>query len=450
MKKAVIILSLLLFSLSTMAQGPLAYTSAIGHSTLTNPTDSGIVRVWNDTCIISCNNNGVDSSAFLLFPMNLPSLNTPTRSVGLLRHMIVHDFTVFNDYVIFCGSMNNTFGVVGWFDIHDLYLPQVSVNYRYLQKTPAQCFRKVVAYHHNGDIRIAAIGYSDTTVGAILVADRVAEIVLSPTSNQFDLWTLPYGGPFFEDIDDIVVTDSYVALVGKYEDRSVPGSQGLCVRKYGRGQLANGLIDNCYHYPCPIELAFEPKAVAMTGDNISTLNSCYIPSQPAFQLRMYNIDLLSMNMFDAQCHKLLAKNPPYSAVYFPQYKQIVVSYQIDYTDMHHNKAILLVLRPWSTASYQADYMFDPVLQNVTSLTKSMGQYLLGINGVNYFVKDMSIGIHPQGPNCYKNDQLPIDVIVPIIPQKNYQPSNIKSYTIPAVYSIQPVKQNTITPVCTSK
>lgn len=135
--------------------------------------------------------------------------------------------------------------------------------------------------------------------------------------------------------------------------------------------------------------------------------------------------LWANTMIDAQSHSIYAKNPPLDVVYFKNVNKLVVSNTVNYTDSHYNKAILLVLEPGAPTPYGADYMFASELQNVTSMDKSKDQYLICINGVHYFVKDMSVGMNYSSPNCYMYDLFTINAIPTIPYYTNNTPYPIK-------------------------
>ncbi|MBP5190735.1 MAG: hypothetical protein J6031_07465 [Bacteroidales bacterium] len=104
----------LIISVSALAQTSItAYESNVWNY------DEIVIKQYNYPATISSKYSGESGSTVFEYNVDIGA-NSSTSTQVILKGYRVHDFVIDNDSVFFCGQMGNC-GIIGYFDIHDLF-----------------------------------------------------------------------------------------------------------------------------------------------------------------------------------------------------------------------------------------------------------------------------------------------------------------------------------------
>ena len=270
--KAIAILALLLLFQRTYAQPnperttECAFPNAIGKTlfrTLGYPQTIGYAEIGNEHCFL------LSKDDTIIYAPIEPWID-------------VNDIFVYNNqFLFFCGQdirLQNGAGLIGYFDIHDLFHNNGSY---YCQTFPTSVgnitditqWNKVIAYNDPqlGYLHVVSIGEGITGQDPFPTIVEFKSFQFSNPSN----YTIasPQSAPHpYERFDNLLVTDNYVATTG----RLAGPNMGISVRVFDKYNLfsTSGMQDYAHIYPSnDYDYPIEPALATVVGrDTISTIS----------------------------------------------------------------------------------------------------------------------------------------------------------------------------------
>ena len=165
MKKISLVFLILLSGLLSSPKAQPTSVTAYAHTT--DPVLVSSIREYNYPATICCNIYDTTTGHYLISFSYQDSVSMQTRKVSLWNY-IINDFKVSNDSVFFCGHNTEGHGIIGFFDIQDLffnngnyYIQDVFEVMSHNDVFRVNDFTKLVTYVNNNNERhIVCIGHA--------------------------------------------------------------------------------------------------------------------------------------------------------------------------------------------------------------------------------------------------------------------------------------------------
>ena len=367
---------------------------------------NGIIRVWMDDLAVICNRDTNGRFFFSVCHVNdaIDSGSAIANTVLLMSNAIVNDFVILNDTVYFCGTFHDINGFLGWFCIRDLlYSSSVLMNGYRFYNNEATHLNKIGAYKSNsGSIKVATIGNASSYNTHF--ADRVFELDVSNFNTLSSDWCLlASSGLSYVTYDDIIITDDYVIIAGRYDD-SVSHQGGICLRKYRKGLFNSTDITYNYLFSYGKSALYELSATNIKDNRIAIAGAYRIND---WKVYVSSFNIVSMDMVYNQIVEVEDKSENLCITYVNDAGRLVLSLIHAYQTPWNIIGELLLLNPWSAASLSAEVMYDWNFREVRSMDVLMDRHLYCLDQNHIMVKDGYQMPLPFQPICYASAKWPI-------------------------------------------
>lgn len=372
----------------------------------------------------------------------------------------VYDMQIANKYLFMCGVYAPTYSAF----LASVYIPDIAsggpATVKYQVSDNASDFYKMVAYEDAyGDTRVVALGneyYGNSSYPSIFVNNNYEKngvlynspysyfnVCPSYTCTQNLLFEfinpqtrygvssynfIPVDDSYTEErIDDIVVTDNYVALIGRVHNMS-----RLAIRSCDKNDVLGTYTTNCVSCIITDEGFSEYVCCAMMGDTIAlaTRGEYAIGSSVPHDTRIRTLDLVTKTITGSQAFSLnnYASNP-IDMVYVPDMHTLVLLQDLIFpvAGSVNNHTFLFLepyhpfsvdpttINPWDQSipipTLYVPYVAKGICEWVYGLPFSSMDWLMPHNhfisaGGDYWIyKDLTT--QPSSPSCYLTDYIPI-------------------------------------------
>ena len=224
------------------------------------PSDTSIVRYWQQGVCIVYTHNKDNENWFLLVDSAMPQV----RRIAVPENVTVNDFRIFNDTVFIGGhvvlGMGNLYGLLACFAIQDFYNGMGSYHWIVTLPTPMpDCLCGEEPYLSNCENQIYDVtrlyvydsgGYSKIAYIAKNFVNSILDSRVGVGCARYDgsQWRsmLLYNKYAIEEYTDIIATENYVVAVARTND-----SARLALRIYPKTNFLypNGTYPNDFFYP---------------------------------------------------------------------------------------------------------------------------------------------------------------------------------------------------------
>ncbi len=369
----------------------------------------------------------------------------------------VYDMQSWGDDLFICGQYAPT----GSAFLASIPIPDIasggSANVRYQVSNNASVLYKMVVYpDDNHNLRVVALGdeyYANNNYPSILVNNNYKSGGISYTTlfdpcasssctqnllfefvNPQNYWNttaydfIPVNDRSADErIDDIVVTDNFVALISRVSSFSTPI---LAIRLCDKNDVVNTYPFNINWCYIPDEGHSKYVCCSMMGDTIAlaTRGEYILGSGVPYDIRIRTIDLYSMTMTGSQAFSLNNyMSDPIDMVYVPDKHTLVLLQDMIFpTNGSVNNYTFLFVEPYNTFSpvgtvivgptppNPAPYMAKGIYEQVYGLSFSSIDWIepldcfLASGGDYWILKNLTT--QPPSPPCYITDYVDIHKI----------------------------------------
>lgn len=392
--------------------------------------------------------------------ISLSDMSGNINYINLDLGYVVNDMQITNDYLFMCGKYTLTSSAF----LASVYIPDIAsggpATVRYQVSDNASDFYKMVAYEDAyGDTRVVALGneyYGNSNFPSIFVNNNYENggVPYNSSSSSFSICSsytctqnllfefvnpqnqyglssynfIPVNDYTFEEIiDDIVVTDHYVALIERN-----PNMSALAIRHCNKNNVLGTYSDSCIFCFIYDEGFSEYVCCAMMGDTIAlaTRGEYAIGSSVPHDTRIRTLDLVTKTITGSQAFSLnnYASNP-IDMVYVPDMHTLVLLQDLIFpvAGSVNNHTFLFLepyhpfsvdpttINPWDQSipipTLYVPYVAKGICEWVYGLPFSSMDWLMPHNhfisaGGDYWIyKDLTT--QPSSPSCYLTDYIPI-------------------------------------------
>lgn len=302
-----------------------------------------------------------------------PNANAHKLQAGYyIKDMVQH---AFSDTVYFCGTWQNTVGVLGFFVVQS----NGSISgINYMQIPTLRSVNKLVSYNtHSGNHTLVAIGEYPSQSSYCVVTVELSSGYPLP----FTLYDIQHPS---EPVD-LVCTDDFVALLSVDQSR-----QSLFLRKLDKHYLPSSVANSVFEFPLSETIFYTPSItfmgckVAENGENdvaIAYMSEIW----PQWTSFIKTIDLATMTMTNAQKHLNAQKNEITGLTYLTGNKQIVLLevFEPGYAHMGSSAVFIdpNIFTSYTTdVCYALDYKYFSTIDRQYSSGMSADHFLAGISG----------------------------------------------------------------------
>ncbi|MCR5445879.1 MAG: hypothetical protein K6E96_09440 [Bacteroidales bacterium] len=313
----------------------------------------------------------------------------------------VSDIYVLDDYVFFCGelcdnNLNSTFPMWGYFDVNDFFSTSLSITVCTLSNgtsSAPKSLEKMVVYKIGNQYDVVTYGHKDATPIVVEVTDALS----LPSFSNCNVANLLCPPLMNVTIDDIVLTDSYVVFVTKYNNGRIGYSRGLrgsvvtdlfseANRWVNLNQEANGLIAGVALPDDQFAMAYVH--VDATGSKLTRLRVFEIATDK--NLRAYEFSKLE-------------KEDPVKMVYLHKAGTVELMQPIQ------DSMDYIRLDPFATTPYYT-VMFVPGGRMYSNMSKMDGQRFISTSGNQYYLQDRQALSPPSAVACPDRTDYYVNVI----------------------------------------
>ena len=428
----------LLFSVFCMLtslpmQGQTYFNFVMGHTSLTYNSSRSVVRTVDAQRAIAYYEDG--SSAHKLARIGMDGI---VHEAQFGNNIIVSDMRIFGDDIFFCGwNTSSRRGIIGHALVSAIEGYSQHMDYFELDmgiSSSENMLYRLAAYKDDfGRYKVVAIGEMNYDGNAPLLYPALTcpgtlypsynchayfvvacEYIPSPLNSL----TLEFCKFFyryldrFDHVDDVVLTDNWVAIVTSNADRSE-----LTIHRCDKNNLLGTFTPQCRYKVPYLEGGY--RCCRMKGDTIALVAMYASGSAPIYETHMRTIDLASMTMTNAQGYGLLDKTDPIEVVYLPDYTTLVMSqYQkFPLTGFHY---AYVFWRPYKPTPYTADVIYEGGDRPLGPLDRLTHKHIV-TSGGNYWV-EKDISYNNPSSSCYKIAQQQVsalDLVNPVWDNFNY-------------------------------
>lgn len=277
----------------------------------------GIVRSWKPNFAVAYKTDGTNHYFSII-----ENYNTTMKTVKFSdNRLVVNDMQILGDTLYFCGSQDGA-GYIGCFRINKILdgspIDAQGKKFSLDPTLPYTVSRMAVYYDNFGTQHVAAFGYWEESVSPYVYRrDFLVEAYFQPDVFTAEWSVCNDDGSFISGpINDVVVTDNYVAFVGVDAGYSTLG-----IRRVSRNYVLAAL-HYIYKYNCP--MMCPPVATAMNHDDIAVATSYDIYPSSTNRIEIRSFKLGTMNMYDAQGFFVPDKSTAEDIIYSPRAKKLLL------------------------------------------------------------------------------------------------------------------------------
>ena len=390
------------------------------------------VRHWQGTFSVAASNLGQGKVAFSLIDhtdfdniyMGTPPSPNITGRYSVFQDNVdfpklyINDLYVVDNYAFFCGEIDGC-AIYGYFDINNLLGTSLNLNlYKLtpsLTYTPPISLKKLVAYNMGGGIYdVVSFGdekketelyYSSTIIVEINNATNI-----SPYIQALYIPSSPTPFPKKVFYDDIILTDSYVVILG-HDLNFITASCGCGYPLFSFGNRGNVVTDiysfGSYYLPVAWEANDKVAGVALQDDKFAI---AYVNDHGSgnYYTRLRVIDIPTMNNTYSQEFKKQEKEYPIEMIYLSGLKSIEILQRV--TDSSN----FIQMFPFVSVPYTTT-MLTPNNHEFKSLNAIDGHRFISARNSTVYLEDRTASIPHSSPSCPTNNRLKVDTIANLMP-----------------------------------
>ena len=316
------------------------------------------------------------------------------------------DFQIVDNKVVFCGTVTETiptidppgyvynkYGLIGSFDINDLYGSSL-ISFYPIGDISVSRFNKVAAI--NKTSCLYAIGEYDYPIpifenGVVIgyYTGHATCVYIVDGWTNYPNYTVTKYGITNVDLTDLSATDDYVVAVGDSVSNSV--YSGLYLARFS----GTPNIDVEYYYKMYDEPLSDYHSIGIDKNHVVV--ACLAGGPTVFSTNINVVDLNMMAMVNSQKMPLESKAEPTELAHFSVDNSVVMQ---QYMPLPSNpsvtKSLHVKIDPSQTTIYST-YGFYHSNYIHSSLGSMDGKYAIGFSGSHWLIKDISL---PPSPICY--------------------------------------------------
>lgn len=395
----------------------------------------------------------------------LSSIYGSFQKIKIPGNLTIFDMRILNNNVYLCGhdtiSKQCFFAVV---DINDFYSSSATLKYRFVKLPPpvppatlsnATLWRMQVYKDQFGNTKLVALGhyyYNSSCLIAppttspfcynylytqlyfpnhhFFMEDFVLECTdpMGATSVDIKLVNSDYNN---EHISDILLTPSYVAIIGQ-----IFGTYTYSTATIHRCKKDNVLatFDNPYTFTVPAEEGtIEYKGCTVENDNIvMATTGCIDPSNDVNDLRIRKVNLQSMTMSPSQAVSNIMKTEPIDMTFLPKDHTLVLLAQMNFpTSQPAYQFTFLNLYPDKNSTYNAKGLVETrAPHNYESLNTLRDSCYIATGGNYGIVKDV-LNDDPT-PSCHFMDKTKVTILNDITIYPSIYPYEANSFLLDTI------------------
>lgn len=349
----------------------------------------GLIRSWKGSKAVAYHiHNGerlfsiIDSASRTVHSARVPDI------------YIIKDFRIVGD-TLYCGGSRHDTAMMAYFDINEI-ISGPNINYHVSMIDSLNMLNRLAAFRNDAKngVGVAAIGTK-----TVFIAPYIME-------NTYMVWCDNYGGnpfsvsirrckiywsttPSSESLNDVVITEKYVAYVGIYTASSL-----VTIRKGDRnGPFSSTLIDTIHsYYFDAIGMESLPIAEALGPDTLAVGYTCEdLPDRHAVHIHFF--DLSDMTMYNTHRLELPGRSKMHmrEMVYMAKHKTLLVctesgsGYEVIYT------------RPAAMGTYTYPILAISNSEEIFSMDHHNGDYYLLSTKAHWMLQRMGFPAIPG--NC---------------------------------------------------
>ena len=411
---SIIAMALVLFQPKSLNSQP-TYNSAV--LDVDSSYSYATIRAYSANITILCHHSSSTSPTTPWLIMTDITTGT-SRYIELQPGYVVSDMRIYNGFVFFCGSTAGGEASYGFVDINSFWtLPPATFNveYRNFPNTLGHgVLTHLQVYHDGTSEKLVALGYETYTGTAPVMIPPSASgsyasclssscreyFVVECTNPRSSAPALDYllvnTVNNNEYLSDMVLTNSYVAIVG-YDANT---SMSVYIHRCKRYDVLNTFSDR-HEYSIPYCVSFTGlKCCAMKGDTIAIANISDNSGNYGIRLRV--VDVASMNMTCAQELPKTGKTDIFDMVYYPQHQMLLLSTYFDilpYAPYYGDDWVFMRVEPYNTNAYTTTGIIETIRRyEYRSMDMIANDYFVASGGGFGFAKNAITDI--SSPGCY--------------------------------------------------
>ena len=435
MKNSILFVILAMFAFSIQAQTK--YTAIIDQTTLPNAFNTNWcpVRYWKNDLSVAFVKQSSSISTFCLIkhsdfsntiapPVPIPNINVDlaliTLSSPIGSEFTVNHLYVFDDYAFFCGfyfdASNVQKAFYGYFDLNsfsslssiDIYtLDDFSTS-----DIAPTTLTKLVAYKDGMSYTIVAIGNEkpDHSYGCCKVVE-IPDVITPPATCA--IADMPINPPHSGNklyLDDIILTSSYVVLLGHdiKTTSTVSGYPWFAVCSKGSvvADICSTTPNHNYYLPTLGEANDAVAGVSLGGD-VFAMSYVHHENYTDFT-RMRTIDCTLLQNTHSQQFKKPSKENPVEMIYLRDLKTVELLQWV--TD----SANFVQLNPFATVNYNTS-MLTPMGWEYKSLSPIDGKRFISMCSGRVYLQDRTAALPHSTATCPSDALLNVEMIKELPP-----------------------------------
>ncbi|MGX8714079.1 MAG: hypothetical protein ACSW8I_10505 [bacterium] len=368
--------------------------------TFPNAADTNIVRNYNDQYAVGYifdNDTGYFYSA-QIDSFSAPSTSTLTvgNKVKVPNNIKVNDMKIYGDYTFFCGNLDYTLGVYGWFRTDELWNSPTVNFHRVFVFSLINLKKMVIANTSVGRIDIIAIGEDNTSLRNSCIVEILDAMNTSVTNCTYaPMPTLTNSQR--QTLYDLHVINNQVVFVGM-DTRS--SYKTIFIRKASSTNvLGDPNLSQVYYYTpannATILHSIAPCAEVLPNNQVAVAHLCFTTRT---NIAVSYIDLGTMNCVST--HYLTNENR--SELHEMRYIAAIDNLVLLYNNVSNNSNFL-AFHPTLTPTYSSYYLRSN--DKYTSLDLLNNQSFISA-GKNFWYLQRTTNPTPLYP-CFTSTTIPI-------------------------------------------
>ena len=416
MKKPLILLLFISVCVCLHAQGNVFFTATVQEDPIhVAENEQPPICNWDNKYSVSfVEDQGKDifclidhSDFFNIYPSG--TVSAPACSIyhavvnlpGHLDYFHVNDIYIADDYAFFCGSIYDTikhkpYGLYGYFDLNDFFSDSLNINLDTITDgttTAPVVLERLVAYEHNSKYKVVAYGYDDNHKYKVLEIDEITEP--SSSCKVADITKYIQVNPYYIQLSDILLTDSYVVFIG----HDAGYYFGYCY-----GSRASVVADLCSPNANIFFLNNEANGIikgAYLTRNYMALSYVYCDANYSYFTRLRVIDLSSNTNIHSYEFKKPQKEDPVKMVYLKDIDMIEQLQPI------YDSANYVRMEPFAGANYSTRVLTPLGGLEYNNLHTIGGHCFFSFIRNNYYIQNITASNPHSNPLCPAVVDLPI-------------------------------------------
>ena len=372
--------------------------------------------------------------------------------------IVVNDFRIVGEMLYFCGkNLALNCGVLGVIKATPLRGPlpiNAQIDYFDVAGTTVLFIMDAYIDPATNTPRVAAVGYdrvSSCGMWACGVWVDCAGFMPSVTPSSLSVFNSYYAGPGnYEHWSDVVSTNEWVVLVGA---GYYGGQEGLMLRRFHKGNLADPELDNLYFYPESESLIWEElRAVALNEDDIAVVFRGIRNNNVTDFTKFRVFDIGLMQNINSQEYVIPYKSLINEMAYMKGADRVVLVNDFPSPNYISNFVYLI---PYQTTAYNTVYVHDQDWR-FWSVTNLDGNFFVGSGCFHFLLRDASASYPAVNdysgipPLCPENEELMVSIIENDNKNMIFEPIVFMPPPITIIRSTIPVLKSILSIRCFSK